>query len=278
VEVVVVVVTFCLVGDSLHDLAEDGKINDNWRSQEGVLTSVVHSDCVGSSHEDFGSVFIQSSLGVTHVRNIFDHHTVVGMFVWLVQDLIGGNHIIYYIRFADFLASELLGSREVLSVIVTQVVVAHNGSWFQTSGDQEIDQNRLDLGLSRFEVVSTNEDVVSDGHLHQTRNEGVLRGSIDVSTAFHDRCNSVQSGRRDLFFTSLDSIQEVSFSVIHTTDDISESLGVGRLQHDDLIHLIGRLEVADILSNFLHHLNFGSSEDIVCSVLLIGGNEVWNID
>ena len=51
--------------------------------------------------------------------------------------------------------SELLWSRQVVAVVVSQVVVADNTCWLDASTDQEIDQHRLQLRLSGFEVVAS---------------------------------------------------------------------------------------------------------------------------
>ena len=43
-----------------------------------------------------------------------------------VEDLIGLHHVINDIALGDFLRSKLFWSRQVLSVVVSKMVVAHN--------------------------------------------------------------------------------------------------------------------------------------------------------
>ena len=77
---------------------------------------------------------------------------------FLIQNLICHDHIIDHIAFGDFLRPELLRSRQILSIIITQVIVTDNGSGFDTCVDQEIHQNRFEFGLSGFEIVSPDEN------------------------------------------------------------------------------------------------------------------------
>ena len=58
---------------------------------------------------------------------------------------------------------ECLRSRQVLSIIVAKVIVADDGHRLQTSRDQEVSDDRLDLCLARLEVVSTKKHVLLFG-------------------------------------------------------------------------------------------------------------------
>jgi len=75
-----------------------------------------------------------------------------------IEDFIAVNHIVNNIALGDLLGSELFVRGEVLSVVVSQMVVAHDRDWLDSSSDQEIYQHTLVFGLSGFEVVSGNVD------------------------------------------------------------------------------------------------------------------------
>lgn len=62
-----------------------------------------------------------------------DDNDVVRVLSLLVEDGVGSNHVINNIALGDLLGAELLGSRQVLSVVVTQMVVADNGCELQSS-------------------------------------------------------------------------------------------------------------------------------------------------
>ena len=51
---------------------------------------------------------------------------VVGMLAFLVQDGVGGHHVVDNIALGDLLGTELLGSRQVLAVVISEMVVADN--------------------------------------------------------------------------------------------------------------------------------------------------------
>ena len=44
----------------------------------------------------------------------------------LVQDLVGGHHVVHNVALGDLLAAERLGGLQVLAVVVAEVVVAGN--------------------------------------------------------------------------------------------------------------------------------------------------------
>lgn len=87
-------------------------------------------------------------------ESYLDDDDVIGVLVLLVEDGVGSNHIVDHIALGDLLGTELLGGRQVLSVVVTQVVVADNGGELQSSGDEEISEHGLDLGLSSLLIIN----------------------------------------------------------------------------------------------------------------------------
>lgn len=69
-----------------------------------------------SSHKDFTVVFVQSTLGVSNSRHILDDHGVIGVFSFLVQNIVCLDHIINNIALANLLASESLLLVQVLAI------------------------------------------------------------------------------------------------------------------------------------------------------------------
>jgi len=184
--------------DTLHNLGKDDKIENERRGQQRVLASVVHSNGVLTIHEDLGSVFVKSSLAITDVGHIFNDNDVIRVFVGFVEDRVGGNHVIDDAALRDFLGTELLGLGQVLTIVVTKVIIGDDGLRLNTGLDEEIDKDGFDLGLARLEVIATNENSLLLGKVDETRNEGVLRRAVDVSAAFKDGGDGKQSGGRDL--------------------------------------------------------------------------------
>jgi len=187
-----------LVGDAAHELGEDDEVVDDGGGEKRVFACVVEDDGIVASHEDLGCVFVHGSLGITNVWDILDDNDVVGVLAFLVEDGVGGNHVVYDIALGDFLGSELLRSGQVLAVVVSEMVVADDGCELETSGDEEVSEDGFDLGLSSLEVITTNVYVVLHGEVDDTRDEGILRGSVDVGDAFQDTGNSEDGGGSDL--------------------------------------------------------------------------------
>ena len=68
--------------------------------------------------------------------------------------------------------------------------------------------------------------------------------------------------------------QEVLCGVIEALSYAAVPLGVGRPQHDDLVHLAGLLEVPDLLPDGLHLLLLAALHHIVRPLALVGCDEV----
>src|SRR5277367_1373988 len=142
-----------------------------------------------TAHEDLSIILIQGTLVVTNGWHIFDDHGVVGMLAFLVKDRIGFDHVINNIGLGDLLGTELPLRAEILAVVVSEMVVACNGSKLDPSIDEEINEGRLHLGLSRFKVISANEGSMLLRKLNSTWNESVLWGSIDERNTFQNTSN-----------------------------------------------------------------------------------------
>jgi hypothetical protein len=114
-------------GHSGKKLTEDDHIDHQWSGKEGVLTDVVGRDGVDTIHENGGGVLIKSSLGVLNEWDILDDDLVVDVLVVLwVQNLVGSNGVIKHSSLGDLLGLEALVLLEVLSVVVTEMVVGNN--------------------------------------------------------------------------------------------------------------------------------------------------------
>jgi hypothetical protein len=190
------------------------------------LANVEDGKRVSSTHQQFRVVLIKSTLVVTDGRSILDDDQVIRVFALLgdfafdalgggfsvelfsrfEQQRIGSNHVINNGRLADLLGAELSLGRQVLAVIVSQVVVRRDRQGFDTGVDEELGDNRLELGLTRLEVVTANEGLVSFGELDASGDECVGGGAVDVRAAFEDRGDREQGRGRDFFVRGLDGI------------------------------------------------------------------------
>lgn len=267
-----------LVLDAFHELGEDDQVEDEGRGEQGVLASVVHGDGVGASQEDGADVLVHGTLGVTDVGHVLDDDGVIGVLGGLVEDRVGSDHIVDDRRLGDLLGAELLLLRQVLSVIVAQVVVGDDGTGLDTGVDEEIDEDGLHLGLSRLEVISSNEYAALLGELHDTRDEGVLGRSVDVGDSLQDGGNREERRGRDLGLVGLDGLHQVVGSIVKASADLREALSVGGPDHDDLVESLLLLEGADIVTQVLNDvLLVCSRNDVVGAVSLVGRNEVGRV-
>mmetsp|Transcript_21119 Transcript_21119/g.49874 ORF Transcript_21119/g.49874 Transcript_21119/m.49874 type:complete len:552 (-) Transcript_21119:169-1824(-) len=267
-----------LDGDALAELSEDHQVVDERRGQERVLAGVVHRNGVLSPHENLRRVLVHGALRVADVRNVLDDHHVVGVFVFLKEDAVRFHHVVDHVRLGNFLASELRGRAQVLPVVVSQVVVRDDRDGFDPGTDQEIDQDALHLGLSALEIVTGNKDLLLTGQVDDTGNKGVLRGTVDEGAALQNGGDRKNGGRADLGLVALDGVQDVFRGVVDSLLDARKALRVGGPQQDDLVEFVLGLEIRNVLSDLFHLLLLASTQDIVGTLALVGGNKVRKVD
>jgi len=279
-----------LVLDSGQELSEDGKVEDQRSGQERVLALVEDIDGRATTAEDFGVVLIDRALGVTDRGNVFDDDDVVGVFALgllalgsrdrrLVEQAVGVNHVVDDAALRNLLRLELGLGGKIASVVVTEMVVGGDGERLDASVHQELGEDGLELGLTRLKIVTSNEGTVALRKLNGARNKSILGSSVDEGLALENSGNSEEGRWGNLGMGVFDRVQEVVRSVVHTGDDVTVSLGVGGPKDDDTFQVIGGPELADVRTELLEvGLLVTSGDDIVCTSLLVGGNEVRIVD
>ncbi len=193
-----------LPSDSGHHLGNNHQIDDQRRSQQGILAHVEEADGLMTSHEDFGVILIEGTFVVTHCRHVLDHDRMIRMFSRLIQDGVSLDHVIDNIRFGDFLGTKLSLGTQVHSIVIAEVIIAGNRRQLDAGIYHEVDQRGFHLGLSRLEVISSDEGSMSFRKLDYSWDEGVLRRSIDEGSILQNGCNGEYGGWGDFFMPSLD--------------------------------------------------------------------------
>ena len=119
------------------------------------LANVEDRQGVPTSHQQLGVVLVQRPLVVPNSGSILDDDQVIRVFPLLlalfsgsVQQVVGGDHIIDDGRLGDLLGSELSLGREVLAVVVTEMVVRGDAQGLDTGVDEELGDDRLELCLT----------------------------------------------------------------------------------------------------------------------------------
>ncbi len=156
--------------------------------------------------EDLRVILVDSPLGVADGRNVLDNHDMIGVLALALGTGLGGleqqpirvDHIVHDAALADLLAPELPLCRKVLAIIVTKMVIRRDGQRLDTGIDEKLSQDRLELGLARLEIVTTDERLFTFSELDDTRNEGVLGSTVDERLALENRSNR-EDGRRGNF-------------------------------------------------------------------------------
>lgn len=266
--------------DARHHLGKDDEINDEGRGQERVLANVEERNGLVTTHKDLGIVLIEGTLVVGDGRHVLDDDAVVWVLTLLVENRVGLDHVVDDVGLGNLLGAELLLGAQVLAVVVAKVVVAGNRGELDASVDEKVNESRLHFGLARLEVITANEGVVLLGELDGTGNKSVLGRAVDEGSALEDTGNSENGGGRNLLVTLLDGLEQVVGRVVDARDKVGVALRVGGPHDNDLVEAVLLLELANVGLDLLDvsHAGLAALEDIVGTVLLVGGNKVGIID
>ena len=193
-----------------------------------------------------------------------------------VEQVVSSDDVVDHRTLADFLAPELMLSAKVAPVVVPEVVVRGNAEELDAGVDEELGEDRLELRLSAPEVVTTNERLVPLRERDAPGHERVLRRAVDERHALEDRRDHEERRGRHLVVQCLDRAQEVVCGVTHAREDVGEALRVGRPEDDQPV--VG-LELADVGAELLEvGLLVIAEKKVICTLLLIGGDEVGVVD
>jgi hypothetical protein len=162
----------------------------------------------------------------------------------------------------DLLLISLLGTK-VAPVIVAEMVVRGDTEGLDSSIDEELGEDRLELRLPALQVVAAEERLVELSQLDAPRDEGVMRSTVDERYALQDRRDGEERRGGYLIVRRLDRIQEVVHGVVHAWKDIGITFSVGSPKYNDLLGLIVGLELADI-----------GAETLKVGLLVVAGKEV----
>jgi len=269
-----------LVRDTGHELSQDNEIGHERSSKKRIFASVVDGNGVDTAHEDLRSVLIHSTLAVTDVRDVLDDNAVVRLLTRLVEKTIALNDIVDDASLGDFLRTELSGRAQVLTIVVTKVVVRDDGSNLETGANEEVSENALDLGLTALKVITSYVDTVALSQFDDTRDESVLRRAIDEAALLEDGGNSKHGGGSDFLLVAVDGSEELVSSLVETRADVSEALSGSSPEDDDLLETLLLLEVADIRADLLDELlvGHGAWEHVVSTIFLISSDKVREVD
>ena len=112
------------------------------------------------------------------------------------------------------------------------MVVRGDGKGFDTGVDEEVHEDGLNLGLARFEVVTTDVDLFTTGEVDDTRNEGVLGAAIDEGDLLEDGGEGEDGGGRNLFMAFLDGLEQVVGGVVDARENLKKDVNCGHFDGD----------------------------------------------
>lgn len=169
----------------------------------------------------------------------------------LVKQAVALHHVVDDATLTNLLALELRLLTQVVTIVVTKMVVAGDAERLDTGVDKELGEDTLEFGLTTLQVVTTDEGVMTLGEIDDTGNEGVLRSAVDEGGVLEDGSYGEDGGRRDFGVRILDSGEEVVGGIVDASDDVAVALGVRSPEHNDTIQIVLSLELADIGPNVL---------------------------
>jgi len=261
-----------------YQLGEEDEIENDRGGEEGVFAGVMDDEGVLATEENLRGVLIHGTLAVPDVRHVLDDDAVIRVLARAIQDRIGPHHVVYDVGFRDLLGTEGLRGGEIAAVVVSEMVVADNGDGLETGTNEEIDEDGLELGLTRLEVITTDNDVVLHGKIYKTRDKGVLGGTVDKGDTLENRGDTIEGRGGNLGLIALNGRKEVFGAIIKTGDNLGETLSVGGPEDNNLVDTRGSFEAANLLTDSLDLVLLGTLDDVISTLFLIGSNEVSIVD
>ena len=198
---------------SREKLSKNDHVDHNGDGQKRVLTDVIWWNSVDTIHENLRWVLIKSTLWVSDERNILNNNLMVNVVLALrVEDGVWFNGVIKDTSLGDLLWLEAFVFREVLSIVVTKMVVRNNTSKAETSTNKEITHDSLEPGLSWLEVATSQKSSLLTGILDNSWVESVLRRTVQVKDAFLNSSNAVKD-RSSEWLVVLDASMKFFYSL-----------------------------------------------------------------
>mmetsp|Transcript_21218 Transcript_21218/g.61756 ORF Transcript_21218/g.61756 Transcript_21218/m.61756 type:complete len:559 (+) Transcript_21218:635-2311(+) len=264
--------------DAFAQFSQDDQIVNERGGQQRIFARVVHHDGILPSHEYLGRVFVHGALGIGDVRHVLDNYHVIGMFVLVEQNAIRRDHIVHHVGLGNFLGAELGRRAQVLAVVVAEMIVRYDGYRLDPGRYEEVDQYRLHLGLTGFEIISGDEDLVLPCEFEHTGDEGILGGTVDVGASLEYGSDGKDGGGRHLGLAPLDTFHEILGGIVDALLDARETFRIGRPQNDDLVERILLLEFANVLLDLFHLFLLRTRQYVIGAFSLIGGDEIGKVD
>ena len=157
---------------------------------------------------------------------------------------------------------------EILSIIVTEMVVAHTAGKTKTATNEEIAHDGLETSLTALEVRAGNERALDASVLNDSGVESVLGRAVQVEDLLLDGGNAVKyGGRKGL--VSLNAGLEVIEGIDLGKE---EHLSVSSPEHDNLVAL--GLLLADLFLQSLDELAVGALHDVVGAIALVSSDVI----
>ena len=107
-----------------------------------------------------------------------------------VKNVVRLDSILKNSTLGDLLGLEALVLLEVLAVVVSQVVVTHDGGESDSGADQVVAHHGLEAGLAGFKVGTSDKGALLLGVLDDTWVESVLRASIKIKDLLFNSSHS----------------------------------------------------------------------------------------
>jgi hypothetical protein len=193
----------------------------------------------------------------------------------LEEERVGSDHVVHDRALGDLLGAELPLRAEVLAVVVAQVVVRRDGERLDPGVDEELGEDRLDLCLTRLEVVAADERLVLLGQLDAAGDKRVLGRTVDERDALEDRGNGKDGRGGDLVVGRFHRGEKVLGGVVDARNNVGVAFSVGRPENDEVVERVGLLERADVGANSLEvGLLVIAGDEVVRTVRLVRGDKV----
>ncbi len=233
-----------------------------------------------SAHENFTDILINGFFAISWCWNVLNDHCMVWKFgrdfSFFLEEFRILQNVFNTFGFRCLLWLELLFGRKILSIVVTQMIVRDKWLWLDSCSCQEVHKCGFEFCLACLKVVS---NINSSFDLLHPWQKCILRWTVNKGASLLHWGNCKNGWGCNFGFTSFNRFHNCFVAAMKTFINNCKSFCIGSPQHNYIVQIIIFFEISNVFLDDLQMLFFiRSFKNVICSLCLIGCDEIWIIN
>ena len=129
------------------------------------------------------------------------------------------------------------------------MVITDYTFWSYSCIYQEFSHHSFEFSLSTFEIITDDKKILLFGKLNHSRDQGVLRRSVNITAPFMQSCHGINCRRRNFEMIFLYGFKDIITSIVNSWSYFTKSFSIGCPENYYFVTIILGFEISDILAN-----------------------------